>query len=273
LAIIAVKSERIMVLMFGDIKKSFRAMIVFFLLCVSVSVAWSEEAEDETWDPIEPVNRGIFWFNDTLDVYLAEPVSRGYDFVMPDVVQSSVTRFFKNLAWPSFLVDDVVGLDFEGAGLHTGRFLINSTLGVGGLFDVAAEFGLKHRQTDLGVVLGQYGVGAGPYLVVPFLGPSNLRDLFGTTVDAYADPLTLATFSDLADDDKTAVFFGGNALRLINRRTSLLEAVDSAKEGALDYYTFVRSSYHQNREGAIKGKEVGVDVLTGGSEKEEFLPE
>jgi phospholipid-binding lipoprotein MlaA len=192
---------------------------------------------------------------------------------MPDAVQSSVTRFFRNLAWPSFFSEDLVGLDFEKAGLHTGRFLINSTLGVGGLFDVAAEFGLDHRQTDLGLVLGQYGVGAGPYLIIPFLGPSNLRDLFGTTVDSYVDPLTLATYSDLADNDKTAVFFGGNGLRLINRRTSLLEAVDSAKEGALDYYTFVRSSYHQNREGAIKGEEVNGDALVDVGEKEEFLPE
>ncbi len=260
-------------LMFGEMKQSFKAMIVFCLLCVSVSVCWAEDPEGEAWDPIEPVNRGIFWFNDTFDVFVAEPVARGYNFVMPDAVQSSVTRFFRNLAWPSFFIDDLVGLDFEKAGLHTGRFLINSTLGVGGLFDVAAEFGLDHRQTDLGLVLGQYGVGAGPYLIIPFLGPSNLRDLFGTTVDSYVDPLTLATYSDLADNDKTAVFFGGNGLRLINRRTSLLEAVDSAKEGALDYYTFVRSSYHQNREGAIKGEEVNGDALVDVGEKEEFLPE
>lgn len=259
--------------MIGDMKKSLRAIIMFLLLCILVSVSWADDREDETWDPIEPVNRGIFWFNDTFDVYLAEPVARGYDFVIPDVVQSSVTRFFKNLAWPSFLIDDLVGLDFEGAGLHTGRFLINSTLGVGGLFDVAAEFGLEHRQTDLGVVLGQYGVGPGPYLVVPFLGPSNLRDLFGTTVDSYVDPLTLVTFSDLSNNDKMAIFIGGNALRLINRRTSLLEAVESAKEGALDYYTFVRSSYHQNREGAISGEESSAEDFVPVDEKEEFLSE
>jgi len=259
--------------MFGNMKESLRAMILFFLLCISVSVSWGEDLEDEAWDPIEPVNRGIFWFNDTFDIYLAEPIARGYNFVIPEAIQSSVTRFFKNLAWPSYLLDDLVGLDFEGVGLHTGRFLINSTLGGGGLFDVAEEFGLEHRQTDLGVVLGQYGVGSGPYLVVPFLGPSNLRDLFGTTVDSYVDPLTLATFSDLADNDKAAIFLGGNALRLINRRTSLLEAVDSAKEGALDYYTFVRSSYHQNREGAIKGEEMKVEDSASEDEKEGFLSE
>ncbi len=260
-------------IMFGDIKQLLKSITIFFLLCVSVSVGWAEDPENETWDPIEPVNRGIFWFNDTFDVYLGEPIARGYNFVMPDIVQSAVTRFFRNLAWPSYLVDDVVGLDFQGAGLHTGRFLINSTLGVGGLFDVAGEFGIEHRQTDLGMVLGKYGVDAGPYLVIPFLGPSNLRDLFGTTVDSYADPLTIITFTDLADNDKTAAFLGGNALRLINRRTSLLEAIDSAKEGALDYYTFVRSSYHQNREGAIKGEVVRTESLADGGEQEEFLPE
>jgi len=257
-----------------NLKHATRAVVVFCLLCVSFTVGWAEDAsENEPWDPIERVNRGIFWFNDTFDIYIAEPVARGFDFVVPDVVQTSVTHFFRNLAWPSFLLDDVIDLDFESAGVHTGRFLINSTVGVAGLFDVATEFGLKHRQTDLGLVLGRYGVDAGPYLVIPFLGPSNLRDLFGTTVDSYSDPLTLATYCDLAYNDKMAIFLGGNALRLMNRRVSLLEAVDSAKLGAVDYYTFVRSSYHQNREGTIhKGGSIEEQKLYE-AESEEFLPE
>jgi phospholipid-binding lipoprotein MlaA len=257
------------------LKRSIHIFVIALLWgCSTLSLA--QEEHKEPWDPIEPVNRGIFWFNDQFDMFVAEPVARGYDYVMPDEAQASVTRFFRNLAWPAHLFDDLIALDIESAGVHTGRFLINSTIGVGGLFDVADDFGLKHKNTDLGLVLGRHGVGDGPYLVIPFLGPSNLRDLFGTTVDSYLDPVTLATYLDLTDNEKMAIFFGANGLRLINRRASLLEAIETAKEGTIDYYTFAKSSYNQNRKGEIDSYSDGNGEAKGvlnDREDEDFLPE
>jgi phospholipid-binding lipoprotein MlaA len=246
--------------------------LFFLLLLCTSSLSWAQEEEAEVWDPIEPVNRGIFWFNDKLDNYIAEPIAKGYNYITPDEVQASISNFFRNLAWPSYLLDDIVALDAEGAGVHTGRFLINSTAGVLGFFDIASDMGLKHKEVDLGMVLARYGVGEGPYLVIPVLGPSNLRDIFGTTVDGLADPLTLATYTDLEQNEKNFIFFGGNGVRLINRRAALLEAVDSAKEGALDYYLFVQSAYKQRRDGTIKGEDF-TESDASSLEKDEFLPE
>lgn len=208
-------------------------------------------AQEEVYDPIEPFNRKIFWFNDKVDVYVLEPVAEGYDWLVPNAAQRSVTNFFRNLKFPAFFVSDVVQLKFDQAATHTGRFLINSTIGVVGLFDVAAEFGLEHHYEDFGTALGYHGVPEGPYLVIPFLGPSNVRDAFGRIVDSFLNPVYYVQYMDVSNDTEIALTFGLTALDVINTRADLLEAVRSAKDASLDYYLFLRSAYHQTRQNQI----------------------
>jgi phospholipid-binding lipoprotein MlaA len=240
------------------------------MLCVVPGLGVSEE-EEQIWDPIEPVNRGIFWFNDQVDYLILEPAARGYDYVVPDEVQISVKNFFRNASFPGYLFNDIVGLEFESAAIHSGRFLINSTLGVLGLFEVAEDFGLEHESNDFGVTLGRYGLGPGPYLVLPLLGPSNVRDGVGRIVDSYLDPFTLATYSDMSQDEKLAMIAGANALRLLNQRASLLKTLETAKEGSVDYYLTIQSAYYQLRRASIFPEALRAEDEL--EEEEDFLAE
>jgi phospholipid-binding lipoprotein MlaA len=234
----------------------------------------SNDSDVEVWDPIEPVNRSIFWFNDTVDTYVFEPVASGYDYIVPDPVEGSITNFFRNLAFPVHLLSDVIRLDFTEAGVHTGRFLVNSTVGVAGLFDVGAELGLPHKEGDFASALGYQGVGDGPYLMLPFLGPSNLRDAFGTAVDSFVDLSNVAAYSDMKTSEKLIVTTALNGLRVINRRSANLENIESAKKASLDYYLFVRTAYKQYRDGLIYEKEIQSDQEDAIIEEDgEFLPE
>lgn len=148
-----------------------------------------ENNDVEVWDPLESFNRSIFWFNNTLDVNIVEPWARYYDEVTPEPAQQSIRNFFTNLQYPKYLVSDIITLDFNDAWTHTVRFTLNSTLGFFGIFDVAKEYGYKHKPNDIGLTLQKLGVPAGPYIVLPLLGPSNLRDVFGTVADTALDPI------------------------------------------------------------------------------------
>jgi phospholipid-binding lipoprotein MlaA len=222
------------------------------------------EVDQEIWDPIEPVNRAIFSFNDTLDSYLLEPVAKGYDYVLPEFARTGVRNFFENLSYPSYLVSDLVQLKFTQAARHTGRFLLNSTVGLVGTIDVAREVGLGPHKEDFGIALAYRGVPPGPYLVLPFFGPSNLRDGAGRLVDFFLDPVEAVSFTELSSSTKAAISVGGSTLRVLSQRADLLEGVKAAKESSLDYYTFVQSSYYQYRRGIMNdGKEAA--TVGGGS--------
>jgi len=205
-------------------------------------------SEAQVHDPLEGMNRGIFWFNDKLDVFVLEPVARGYDKVLPKPVKDGVHNFFINIRSPIYVVSDIVQLKFGEAGNHTGRFLINSTLGVLGLFDVAKSFGMEHESEDFGVALGYHGVPEGPYLVLPLLGPSNVRDLFGRIVDIFLNPVY---YANEVSDSGTEISYGLTAVEAVDDRSNLLEAVESAKEASVDYYSFVKNSFHQHRQNLI----------------------
>lgn len=209
-----------------------------------------EETYDEevVWDPIEPVNRGIFWFNDQLDIYLLEPVARGYFDYVPRPIRTGVKNFFRNIKSPVYVFSDLVQLKFEQAGIHTARFLINSTIGVLGVMDVARKWGLEHETEDFGIALGYYGVPEGPYLVLPLLGPSNLRDLVGTVVDGFLDPVPYAAATW---DDGIYLVVGLKVVDVVDKRSRLLDAIETGKEGSVDYYLFIQSTYHQVRQNDI----------------------
>ena len=208
--------------------------------------AVGEEGEDN--DPLEPFNRGVFWFNDQFDTYLFQPIASGYKTVLPRGARNSVRNFFQNLRTPIYVVSDIVQLKFDQAGTHSGRFLINSTIGGLGLFDVAESFGLSHHSEDFGSALGYHGVPEGAYIVLPFLGPSNVRDLTGRVVDGFLNPMNYVT---AVSDDGEVISYSLAAVEGIDARARLDDGIKSAKETSVDYYLFIKSTYHQVRQNII----------------------
>jgi phospholipid-binding lipoprotein MlaA len=206
---------------------------------------------EEPYDPIEPINRGIFEFNDTVDIYVLEPVSRAYRNNVPDPVQSGIGNFFANLRYPSYLVSDIIQGKFDQVLDHTGRFLVNSTVGVLGFLDVAKDLGLPDHREDFGLGLAYHGVPSGPYLVVPFIGPSNVRDGVGLIVDGFLDPIGWVGYSSLSAGTKLAVAATALGVKVVHTRAGLLQAVEAAKESSVDYYLFAQGAYYQYRHGLL----------------------
>lgn len=217
----------------------------FFLTCLWTSSVY---ANDEISDPLEGYNRAMFWFNDKVDVYLLEPVARAYGYVAPNAVKKGIGNFFSNLRYPQYLVSDLVQFKFDQAGEHTLRFVLNSTVGILGFVDFAKQVGLPADDEDFGLALAYHGVPAGPYFVLPLLGPSTIRDAFGKGVDICLYPLTyIGSISSLSNSDASAISLGARALEVIDTREGLLEAIETAKDSSVDYYLFTQSAYYQIR--------------------------
>ncbi len=235
-----------------------RILTIALLLMSSTAFAQPNQGNDihdsdytaDIRDPWEGMNRAIFSFNNGFDEYILEPVSRGYHWLLPDFMEEGIHNFFLNLRFPSYLLSDVVQFKFSQALRHTGRFLINTTAGIGGLIDVAQHVGLPDHKEDFGIALAYHGVGPGPYLVLPFLGPSNVRDTVGTVVDLLIDPVAIFFYTNSIDNEFW-VGAGISSWRMVDARTQLLEAIDAAKESSLDYYLFVQSAYYQDRRGLL----------------------
>ncbi len=194
-------------------------------------------------DPIEGFNRKIFWFNDKVDVYALEPVATGWEWVAPAPVRRSVSHFFTNLRSPITATNDLLQGKLRDSAVDVGRFAVNTTVGVAGFLDPASRLGLEQHWEDFGQTLGVWGVPPGPYLVLPFLGPSSPRDAAGLVVD-YG--LSVAPF--LVDE---YILFGARAIDLVNERSFVLQDVRSAKEASFDYYSFVRNAYFQRRHALV----------------------
>lgn len=212
-------------------------------------------------DPLEPVNRAVFWFNDTFDVFLLEPIAKGYDYIVPEAVQESIGNFFDTLRYPIYLFSDVITLDGDRALVDTARFGINASLGFLGFFDVADHFGYERKATDAGVAFGRWGIPEGPYIVLPILGASNLRDTVGEVFNFVLDPIVAVQFTQMSNANVNALSWGGGVTRTINRRSQMIPNVTSAKQASLDYYLFVQSAYAQYRRGLINGEESSEKAL------------
>nr|WP_224795889.1 VacJ family lipoprotein [Pseudomonas fluorescens] len=193
-------------------------------------------------DPWEGINRPIFAFNDALDTYALKPLAQGYQFITPGVVQESIHNVFNNLGEVKNLANDVLQVKFHSAGVDTSRFLLNSTIGLVGLIDVATPMGLQRSDEDFGQTLGYWGVNSGPYLVLPLLGPSTLRDAPAILPDAYANPVRY-----IGDVPTRNSLYG---LDVIDGRAQYLTA-EKLMTG--DKYTFIRSAYLQSRAFKING--------------------
>jgi phospholipid-binding lipoprotein MlaA len=191
-------------------------------------------------DPFEPMNRKVMSFNDDLDKAVIKPVALAYRDRVPRPVRVGVSNVLGNIAdvWSFF--NSTLQLKMHQAAELGGRVAINSVFGLGGLIDVASEFGLEHRAEDFGQTLGRWGVPSGPYLVLPVLGPSSVRDAAATlTLDRYLDPLT--------HFDHERVRWVMYGLRAVDTRTNLLKVTNVVDEIALDRYTFIRDAYLQRR--------------------------
>lgn len=195
---------------------------------------------DEIWDPLEPLNRAFFAFNEVTDTFILRPIAWTYSFA-PDEVKRAVRNALGNLDSPVIFANDVLQGTFEDAGITLGRFLVNSTVGVLGLFDVAdAWFELPGHHADFGQTLHSYGAGPGPYLVLPLIGPSNARDGIGKAADTAMDPMTW-----LANRYWNAGRTGANA---IATRERLLKPLDELRRSSVDYYAALRGAYYQRRQ-------------------------
>jgi phospholipid-binding lipoprotein MlaA len=195
-------------------------------------------------DPWERMNRATYRFNDTFDRAIAQPVARGYRKATPHFVQTGVTNFFDNLEYPIVMVNDLLQGQFKPFLSDTGRLLLNTTVGIGGLMDPASAVGLDKNDRDFGQTLGKWGAGTGPYLVIPLLGPSDLRDAVGRVGDEYCNPRHYIRNS--------WVKYGLAGLRAIDTRARLLDA-QGALDSAYDPYAFLRNVYLQHRDFKVNG--------------------
>ncbi|MHB8454442.1 MAG: MlaA family lipoprotein [Acidiferrobacterales bacterium] len=200
----------------------------------------TDSGDDTVYDPFESYNRVIFRFNDEFDRFVLKPVAEAYSDVLPRPVKNSVSRFFNNLLGPTVVVNDLLQGKVKRSAADTGRFVINSTIGVVGLFDPAKPLGLSPHNEDFGLTLGVWGLHAGPYIVWPILGPSNLRDSIGLVGDYYTYPV------NYLKDSKTR--WGLRILDAVDTRANLLGATNVLEEAAgPDRYLFIREAYFQHR--------------------------
>lgn len=198
----------------------------------------------EPSDPLEPVNRQVYRFNITADKYLLRPVAVGYTKVVPSPLRRGVDNFFDNLYYPRVIVNDLLQGKLVQSGRDTGRLLLNTTVGLAGLVDVATPLGLTENDEDFGQTLGKWGVGEGWYLMIPLLGPSTNRDLVGTIADNWTDPLQYV--DSVGAEDRIAL----NAAQIIDARSRYLD-LDAILEEQIDPYVFVRTTYLQRRKGLV----------------------
>ncbi len=194
-------------------------------------------------DPIEGFNRAMFAFNEGLDTVLIKPVAQGYDAVLPTPVRTGVTNFFGNIADLFIGVNNLLQGKPDQAASDLGRVLINSTVGILGIFDVATGAGLEKHEEDFGQTFGRWGVGDGAYVVIPVFGPRTVRDTAGLVLDVAADPV--------GNVDHVPTRNSLLALRLIDNRADLLPADKVIEEAALDKYTYIRDGYLQRRRNLI----------------------
>ena len=199
-------------------------------------------------DPIEPINRAIFTFNDKAYYWFFKPVAKGYNVVVPQGVRVAVRNFFSNLATPIRVANNLLQGKFRATGTELLRFTINSTIGMAGLFDPAHDgFQLEKKDADLGQTLGRYGLGQGMYLVLPLLGPTTLRDGAGLAGDLFLDPISYIHPTEAA--------VGVSAYKRENNLSLRIGEYEDLTGSALDPYVAVRDAYAQHRAGKVGGKE------------------
>lgn len=223
--------------LFITLLKKYRCFGIVCLLGLFSAFTYADAYEE--LDYFESVNRSVFEFNDSADQYVLKPVAKAYKYVMPSVVDKGITNIFKNLDDVETFANSLLQAKFHNAIVTLNRIIYNTTFGLGGFFDVATSFGLVNTEEDFGQTLGYWGYENSTYLMLPFLGPSTVRDLSGRIVDRAFEPLQ---YVDDIHEDTTYIATGIN---LLDQRADLLGA-ENLVFGS-DRYTFIRSAYYQNR--------------------------
>ncbi len=206
-------------------------------------------------DPFEPGNREIFAFSIALDKAVAKPAATFYRAAVPQPARQGVRNALTNLNSPVVLANDVLQGEGDKAVNTFGRFMINSTIGLGGLLDVAADMGIPGHDNDFGITLGKGGVAEGSYIVLPFVGPKPPRDILGTGVDIAFDPLTYMTWNN-----STLYTMIRGGLTVLDKREGTLDTVESIERTSIDFYATSRSLYRQNRNAQIRGEAANEDL-------------
>jgi phospholipid-binding lipoprotein MlaA len=227
------------------------ALAVAGLLLASCATPPSDPAERaefvRTNDPLEPLNRNIFAFNQFVDHLLFRPVAKTYVTVVPDDARAGIHNVLDNMKEPTLFFNNVLQGEFKRAEITLGRFLVNSTVGFGGLVDVMTLSGVERQPADFGQTLYTWGVPSGPYLMLPILGPSNPRDAIGGGVDSYADPATILAKSEDITELLTYRFVLGG----IDERARVLDILDDLEKNSVDFYAQLRSLSQQHRDAEL----------------------
>ena len=235
--------------------KNLRILLIGFMsIILSGCATYSGNSMSDSSDPWQVVNKPVFAMNDTIDAVLFKPLARGYNAVTPKPIKSGVTNFFSNLNE----IDNAINNLFQGKpkqfATSLGRLTVNSTLGMGGIFDVASYMGLTHAPEDFGQTIGSLGVGSGPYIILPLLGSSSLRDIPGRVASMYLNPLAW-----LDDVSFRNIMVSVNA---VDARSNLLAKEDIASEISKDKYTLYRDAYLEEREFQISDGNIDDSDLT-----------
>lgn len=220
------------------VKKAHAALVVIIALSASACVTLPPNSPRSPQDPWESWNRGVYKVNDKLDRAFAKPVAKTYVRVVPHPIRVGVSNFFDNLGTTTVMINDALQGKFLAAGNDLGRFLLNSTLGLAGILDPATPAGLAKNNEDFGQTLGHWGVHPGPFIELPVLGPSDLRDGPARLVDAYTNPHAYIK--------NTGVKWGLYGAYLVDARANLL-SLDDTLQHVYDPYAFVRDAYLQRR--------------------------
>lgn len=227
--------------------------------------AASDDASSDVQDPWEGFNRKMFAMNDALDRNVMTPVALGYRAVTHKKQRKGIRNFLANLRTPVILVNDILQGEVGRAGDTLGRFVINSTIGFGGMGDPAERIGIAQHSEDFGQTLAVWGVDSGPYLVLPFLGPSTVRDGFGAGVDMASNPAFW-----INTDPATYYSYATGGVGLVSAREPLIEPLDGIREDSLDFYASIRSFYLQSRKREIANGQTNYEDLPDIGDFEEF---
>jgi phospholipid-binding lipoprotein MlaA len=229
------------------------AAITKLVLALGLALATSACAGDPEApdDPLEPMNRVFFDLNQRLDRHAALPAASFYKSAVPNGIRGGIHNVLSNLSGPVTVVNDLLQVEFENAGIAAGRFVVNTTLGVAGIFDVASDWGMPGRNRDFGETLGTLGIPPGPYLVLPFRGPTAVRDFAGSYVDGFFSPLYYVHYSG-----RQYVGLVKSSLGSVDNRSANIVTYRDIERASVDYYATMRAYYLQRRARQVEEKSV-----------------
>ena len=236
--------------------KSVVAATVAVLSLSACATSAETSASTDVYDPLEGWNRNVYAFNEAVDKAALEPVARAYRVATPGLFREGVRNFLSNLNQPVVFANTVLQGNADASGETFGRFLINTTIGVAGIFDVASSMGVAKHREDFGQTLGVWGVDEGAYLMLPLLGPSNVRDAFGMATDRAFDPLTWTEFEDPDLDDDLRL--GLAIVGAISTRERLIEQIETLRDQP-EPYVALRRNYTSQRQAAIRNGQIEQD--------------